>query len=174
MEVAPVADTRNTDKDAGKSGRTDRVDPADAATQLTAGMPADTIDGALGPNWQAWQDHVKAHVQPLDDADVTDEPRVPLLVYGSGPNDYIATDVDAGQVMVRDGNDKTGKAWKFPLASFMRFVAHAHGLKVKDEDGKPEGDDPLTAAIEQRKRTNKLIQADRDATAEARHDGARK
>lgn len=149
----------------------DAVDPGDAARELVADVPAGTLDGALGPNWQAWQDHVKANVQPVDEdrdgyADMND-PVVPLLVYGDGPNDYISTDVDAGQVMVRDGNDTTGKAWKFPLTSFMRFVAHAHGRKVKDDDDPLRGDDPITAARKQQERTNALIQADRDRQADA-------
>lgn len=161
--------------DTGK-GRTTRqderaVDTGEAARELDANIPAGTLDGALGPNWQAWQDHVKAHVQPADkDRDGyadPDIPVVPLLVYGDGPNDYIATDIDAGQVVVRDGNDRTGKAWKFPLDSFMRFVAHAHGQKVEDDDDPLRGDDPITAARKQQERTNALMQADRDAQAAA-------
>lgn len=160
-----MADTRNTGND--------RVDPADAAREL--GTPAgavNTIDGALGPNWEAWQDHVKAHVPaPDEDGDGYAEmpdPVVPLLAYSDGPNDYISTDIDAGQVIVRDGNDKTGKAWKFPLADFLRFVAHAHGKRVPGEE-KEQGDGPYAAARKLAARTAKLVQADRDA--EAGRDG---
>jgi hypothetical protein len=154
-----------------------RVDPADAAQQLGTGAPAATIDGAFGPNWEKWQEHVKANVEPVDeDRDGYAEmetPVVPLLAYGDGPNDYIATDIDAGQVIVRDGNDKTGKAWKFPLDSFMRFVAHAHGLKVRGEP-EEEGDNPYEAARKLAARTAKLVQADRDAEAGREDTGKRK
>jgi hypothetical protein len=158
--------------------KAERVDPAEAAQQLGTGAPAATIDGALGPNWQAWQEHVKANVQPVDeDGDGYAEmetPVVPLLAYGDGPNDYIATDIDAGQVMVRDANDRTGKAWKFPLDAFMRFVAHAHGKKVAGEPEAEEGDGPYEAARKLAARTAKLVQADRDAEASRDTGGKRK
>jgi len=140
----------------------------DAAQELGTANPANTIDGALGPNWQAWQDHVVAHVQlPDEDGDgkaETPDPVIPLLAYGDGPNDYIATDVDAGQVMVRDGNDATGKAWKFPLDAFLRFVARAQG-KTLEGDDEEKGDGPYEAARKLAQRTGKLVQADRDAEA---------
>lgn len=153
-----------------------KPNPEDAAQELGTGAPASTIDAAFGPNWQAWQDHVVAHVQLPDvdgdgRAEMTD-PVVPLLAYGDGPNDYIATDVDAGQVMVRDGNDRTGKAWKFPLDAFLRFVAHAQGKTLDgDDEGKEKGDGPYEAARELAARTGKLIQADRDAEAGRDKDG---
>jgi hypothetical protein len=156
-----VADTKNTGAD--------RVDPADAAQYL--GPPAgtgSTIDSAFGPNWEKWQAHVVAHV-PAPDYDndgVTEmgEPVVPLYVYADGPNSYISTDVEAGQVIVRDGNDKTGKPWKWPLEDFMKFVAHAHGKRVPGEKVE-EGDNPYEAARKLAARTAKLVQADRDAEA---------
>lgn len=155
-----MADTKNTGAD--------RVDPAEAAQYLGTGAPASTIDGALGPNWQAWQDHVKAYVPAPDEdndgyAEMPD-PVVPLLAYGDGPNDYISTDFDAGQVIVRDGNDKTGKAWKFPQGDFLKFIAHAHGKRVPGEE-KEQGDGPYEAARKLAQRTAKLVQADRDAEA---------
>lgn len=157
-----MADNKAADKG-------DRVDPADAAQHLGApsGAPS-TIDSAFGPNWETWQKHVVAHVPAPDEdndgiADM-DAPVVPLLAYGQGPNDYISTDFDAGQVIVRDGNDKTGKAWKWPLADFMKFVAHAHGKRVPGEEAE-KGDGPYVAAAKQNARTGKLVQADRDAEA---------
>lgn len=154
--------------------RTERVDTADAAQQLNRGMPAETIDGALGPNWQTWQDHVAKHVQLPDtdnDGKVDPEtPVVPLLVYGDGPNDYISTDIDAGQVIVRDGNDPTGKAWKYPLEAFLRFVAHANGKELEGEE-KEKGDNPLVAAIKQQKRTNALRDAERKSADAATRAG---
>lgn len=150
-----MADTRSTE---------------DAARELGTANPANTIDGALGPNWDAWQQHVIAHVQ-LPDADGDGraemaDPVIPILAYGDGPHDYIATDVDAGQVMVRDGNDKTGKAWKFPLDAFLRFVAKAQGKTLKgDDEDEEKGDGPYEGARKLAQRTGKLIQADRDAEA---------
>jgi hypothetical protein len=150
-----------------------KTNTEDAARELGTGAPAATIDGAFGPNWQAWQEHIVAHVPaPDEDNDGVAEmgdPVVPLLAYGDGPNDYIATDFDAGQVVVRDGNDRTGKAWKWPISDFMRFVAHAHGKRLPDEP-KEEGDGPYEAARKLAARTAKLIQADRDA--EAGREGA--
>jgi hypothetical protein len=147
----------------------------DAAQELGTGTPAATIDGALGPNWQKWQEHVVAHVQ-LPDADEDGEvepetPVVPLMVYGDGPHDYIATDIDAGQVMVRDGNDATGKAWKWPLDTFLRFVAHAQGRKVEGEPEGPKGDNPYVAAAKQQDRTNRIVAAERDAAKAAEQRG---
>lgn len=141
----------------------------DAAQELGTGTPAATIDSALGPNWDKWQQHVVAHVPAPDEdndgyAEVPD-PVVPLLVYGDGPNSYIATDIDAGQVMVRDGNDKTGKAWKWPLEDFLRFVAAAHGKRLPGDPAE-RGDNPYEAAAKQNARTAKLV-ADERAEAKA-------
>lgn len=144
---------------------------AQAAQELAADTPA-TFEAAMGDQLDTWTKHVQQHVQlPDDDADgVIDDTdiTVPMLVYGDGPNDYIATDIDAGQVMVRDGNDATGKAWKFPVPAFLRFVAHSQGKKLPGErDAADEGPNPLDAAIEQNKRTAASAQADREATQDA-------
>lgn len=149
--------------------------PAQAAHELGA-PAANTIDGALGPNFEAWAEHVKTHVQlPDEDDDGWVEPAevvVPILEYGDGPHDYIATDVDAGQVIVRDGNDPTGRAWKFPLRSFYRFLAHAQGKKLPgdDEEG-AKGDTMYEAAAKLNARTGRLAAAERDAAAEAAKEG---
>jgi hypothetical protein len=149
----------------------------DAARELdgSPALRAATIDAAFGPNWDKWQEHVIAHTQlPDEDGDGEAEPQepvIPLLAYGDGPNDYIATDVDAGQVMVRDGNDKTGKAWKFPLDAFLRFVAHAQGKKLAGEPDEEKGDGPYEAARKLAGRTAKLVQSDRDAEATRDEDG---
>lgn len=152
-----------------------KPNPEDAAQELGTGLPASTIDQAFGPaTWEKWQKHVVAHVPaPDEDGDgVADmaTPVVPLLVYGDGPNSYIATDIDAGQVMVRDGNDKTGKAWKWPLADFMRFVARAHGKRLPGEP-EEEGDSPYEAAVKQNERTNKTVADERAAAKDAKKSG---
>jgi hypothetical protein len=143
----------------------------DAAQHLGAPAgAASTIDAAFGPNWDTWQQHVVAHVPaPDDDNDgeaEMDTPVVPLLVYGDGPNSYISTDFDAGQVIVRDGNDRTGKAWKWPMADFMRFVAAAHG-KTLPGDPEETGDNPYEAAAKQNARTAKLVEGERNAAKDA-------
>ena len=154
-------------------GREQQADEAAAALGAPTG---NTIDAALGANWEGWTKHVQAHVQlPDEDDDGWVEPAelaVPILQYGDGPNDYISTDVDAGQVIVRDGNDPTGRAWKFPLRSFYRFLAKSQGKKlVGDDEQEAKGDSMYEAARKMQERTNKLVQADREATAASAADG---
>ena len=153
----------------------DRKDPADVAHELGA-PTANTIDGALGPNFTTWAEHVTTHVQlPDEDDDGWVEPAaltVPILQYGDGPHDYISTDLDAGQVIVRDGNDRTGRAWKFPLRSFLRFLAHAQGKKLPgDDEEKVRGDSMYEAAVKLQERTNRLRAAEQDAAAAAKREG---
>jgi len=153
----------------------DRKDPADVAHELGA-PTANTIDAALGPNFERWAEHVQKTVQlPDEDDDGYVEPAelaVPILQYGDGPNDYISTDVDAGQVMVRDGNDTTGRAWKFPLTSFMRFLAHSQGKKLPgDDEEAAKGDGMYQAAIKLQQRTNRLVAAEREAADRATAEG---
>lgn len=158
--------------------RSNTEDRDNAAQHLGTGAPPPTIDAAFGPNWDKWQQHVVAHVPaPDEDNDGTAEmatPVVPLLVYGDGPNSYISTDFDAGQVMVRDGNDKTGKPWKWPLEDFLRFVAAAHGKRLPG-DPVEEGDNPYEAAAKQNARTAKIVADERagakDAAKGTRNDG---
>lgn len=147
----------------------------EAAAALGA-PTANTIDAALGANWEGWTKHVQTHVQlPDEDDDGWVEPAevaVPILQYGDGPNDYISTDIDAGQVIVRDGNDKTGRAWKFPLRSFYRFLAKSQGKKLAgDDEEEAKGDSMYEAAAKQNARTGKLVQADREATEASAKDG---
>lgn len=132
-----------------------------------------TFLGALsGDIWDKWTAAVKSAALPHPDKQDSFDtvPAVPLIVYGDGPNDYVSTDIDAGQVIVRDGNDRTGKAWLFPAADFYRFAARLRGEKLKDDD-KAEGDNPVEAARKLAERTAKLVEADRDATKEAKDSG---
>ncbi len=149
--------------------------PAQAAAQLGA-PTANSIDAALGPNFQTWAEHVQRTVQlPDEDDDGWVEPgelAVPILEYGDGPNDYISTDLDAGQVIVRDGNDSTGRAWKFPVRSFMRFLAHSQGKKLPgDDEETAKGDSMYEAAAKLNARTGRLVQAERDAAERATEGG---
>lgn len=148
---------------------------AEAAREL--GTPAaSTMEGAFGPNFEAWTKHVQQHVQlPDEDGDGTVEPAqlaVPILEYGDGPNDYISTDLDAGQVIVRDGNDTTGRAWKFPERSFLRFVAASQGKKLAgDDEEEAKGDSMYEAARKMHERTGTLIDAERKAADQATSEG---
>jgi hypothetical protein len=165
LEVAPVADTQKG-----------RDYPAQDAAAALGAPTANTIDAALGANFDTWTQHVQQHVQlPDEDGDGEVEAAdivVPILQYGDGVNDYIATDIDAGQVVVRDGNDATGRAWKFPLRSFYRFLAKSQGKKLAgDDDEAAKGDTMYEAAIKQQQRTNRLAAAEREASEQATTGG---
>lgn len=154
----------------------DRTSKDEAAHELQAPV-ADTIDLAFGPQvFDKWAKHVQTHVQ-LPDADGDGQVEaapvaVPILEYGPGVNDYIATDIDAGQVVVRDGNDRTGRAWKYPLQSFYRFLAASQGKTLEGDDAdEARGDTMYQAAVKQNERTNALRAAERVASAEATKDG---
>lgn len=154
----------------------DTTDRDEAVHKLTA-PTATTLDGALGPDaFEAWTKHVQEHVQlPDADGDKKAEPEsvtVPILEYGDGPNDYISTDIDAGQVIVRDGNDPTGRAWKYPLRSFLRFVAASQGLTLEgDDEDEAKGDGMYEAAQKLHERTGALVDAERKAADKATDDG---
>jgi hypothetical protein len=157
----------------------DRGSTDQALTELrnTPGAPTPTyLDEALAPGlFESYTEFVKQHavIPDLDpDTDTiepgaTMTPVVPLYVYGEGQHDYIATDFDAGQVMVRDGNDPSGKAWRFSEQAFRRFVARAQGKKLPDDDEEPQGESPIKGAIRLARRTAALVQADRDANERA-------
>lgn len=140
----------------------DNATPDEAMRELRTAAPA-TIDAAFGPNWEKWSQHVKA-TAVIDEE--TGTPEVPLLVYGDGPHDYIATDFDAGEVMVRDGRDKTGKAWKFDDGGFVRFVKRLRGEDV-EEAPEDQGDNPIVAAGKLAARTAKKVQIDQQAEQSA-------
>lgn len=161
--------------DTGKGREYAANEQADPAHALQA-PTANSLDLAFGPAlFEQWTKHVTAHVQ-LPDADNDGEVEaapvaVPILEYGEGPNDYIATDIDAGQVVVRDGNDKTGRAWKYPLQSFYRFLAASQGKELEGDDEEAAGPGMYEGAIKQNARTNALRAAEREASAEATKDG---
>jgi hypothetical protein len=147
----------------------------DAAHELQA-PAANSLDLAFGPQlFERWTEHVTAHVT-LPDADKDGEVEaapvaVPILQYGDGPNDYVSTDIDAGQVIVRDGNDKTGRSWKYPLQAFYRFLAASQGKDLEGDDEQAKGPSMYEGAIRQNARTNALRAAEREASEEATKDG---
>jgi len=152
------------------------ADNKDEAVQALATPVADSIDGALGSNFEAWTKHVQQTVQlPDEDGDGEVEAadiQVPILEYGDGPNDYISTDIDAGQVIVRDGNDPTGRAWKYPLRSFYRFLARSQGKKLAgDTEDEARGDSMYEAAAKLQQRSGAALDAERKAADAATAEG---
>lgn len=145
-----------------------------AVSELGHGVVAgDTFVTALhGDIWDKWTAAVKAAALPHPDKpDEFDEtPQVPIVQYGSGPHDYISTDIDSGQVMVRDGNDPGGKAWKFPAKSFYRFAAKLRGEKLADDDEQAEGMSMYEGAKVYAERTAKKVEADEKATPDNKAD----
>jgi hypothetical protein len=142
------------------------------------GAPAPLfVDQALAPGlFESYTQHVTrtAEIPGLDDPDSdrvdptdTMTPTVPLYVYGDGPHDYISTDFDAGQVMVRDGNDKTGRVWRFSEEAFRRYVARAQGKKLPDDDEEAKGDNPIEEAVKYARRTAQKVEADQRANERA-------
>jgi hypothetical protein len=151
-------------------------DKGDAAQHLQA-TEANSLDLAFGPElFTKWSKHVQEHVQlPDADGDGEAEPaevQVPILQYGDGPNDYISTDIDAGQVLVRDGNDKTGRGWRYPLQAFYRFLAASQGKKLAgDDEDEGKGPSMYEGAQRMHERTGALIDAEREASQDATADG---
>jgi hypothetical protein len=163
----------------------DKLSDADKASmelhRSGAQAPAFIGDALPGGVFQSYTEFVATHatVPGVDydgdgeaDPTQTQTPIVPLYVYGDGPHDYISTDFDAGQVMVRDGNDPTGKAWKFDETAFRRYVARAQGKELPDDHEKVEGESPIEGAVRLARRTAERVQADRDATERAEAHGA--
>lgn len=157
----------------------DKVSDADKASmelhRSSATAPAFFGDALPGGIFESYTEFVarNAVIPDLDpDDDDADRvqaqtPIVPLYVYGEGPNDYISTDFDAGQVMVRDGNDKTGRVWRFDETAFRRYVARAQGKKLPDDDEHDDGESPIEGAVRLARRTAAKVQADQDANERA-------
>lgn len=178
MNATPKTESAKSDK----SSSTKTMSPADAArTELHGATPGGlTLMGAFGDElFERWAEAVRTdprhHLADPDDPD--DERRVTgssgsnppptiILQYGEGVNDYIATNFDAGQVIVQDANDPTGRAWKFPESDWRRFVARVLGEELPP-DPKSDGPTQFQEAAAVQKRTNEAIQADRDAAKRA-------
>jgi hypothetical protein len=149
---------------------------AAALHELYASSPTGTptIAMAFGDElWQRWIDEVRSnpgyHLRdPNNPEDVGatgsagGNPMPALIVeYGSGQHQYIATTFDAGQAIVQDGADPTGKAWKFPESAWRRFVARVRGEQLPDDE-EPQGPTMHEAAAEQNARTFGRLAAERE------------
>jgi hypothetical protein len=170
-------------KRSGDSAKAKQMSPADAArVELHGGAPGmPGIAAVFGDNlFEQWVDQVRsdpryALADPDDPQGTTastnssgSTPPPALIVgYGPGQNDYVSTVFDAGQVIVQDGNDPTGKAWKYPEPAWRRFVARVRGEEVP-QDPANDGPTQFEEAALLQERTMKGLQADREATADAR------
>jgi hypothetical protein len=138
-----------------------------AVAELHPGIPpgGPTLMFALGDEvWQRWIEEVRTnpayHLRNPDDpsdagrtGSAGGNPMPALIVeYGPGQHQYISTVFDAGQAIVQDGSDPTGKAWKFPEENWRRFVARVRGEDLPDDE-KPQGPTMHEAAAEQNART---------------------
>lgn len=154
--------------DTSPKRKTASADTDLALHELYAASPTGTptIALAFGDElWQKWIDEVRSnpayHLRdpnnPDDAAGATGSaggsPMPALIVeYGPGANQYVSTVFDAGQAIVQDGADPTGKAWKFPEAAWRRFVSRVRGEELPDDE-EPEGPTMHEAAAEQNART---------------------
>lgn len=187
--TTPKSDSKKTAQKARDNSNTD----AQADTETFDGTPTEASRAYLhaptdvAPIWfvlgddvmDAWVAQVKTddRYAVADPANPTDERRAtnssgatppPALIvqYGPGQNDYISTVFDAGQVIVQDGADPTGKAWKYPESSWRRFVAAVRGEPIP-VDARASGPTQFEEAAALNERTAASVQADRDANERA-------
>lgn len=177
--AAQAARDKNTDGTA--KTETFSGTPAEAAAQyLHAPGEVAPIGAVIGEQaMEAWAAQVKAddryHMPDPDNPQAPGatgsaggSPMPALIVqYGPGQNDYISTVFDAGQAIVQNGADPTGKAWKFPESDFRRFAAAVRGEPIP-VDERASGPTQYEEAAEMLKRTRESVQADRDANERAR------
>lgn len=183
--AAKAAEARSTEARASRA-QAARDNNTDATTETFDGTPAEAsrqylhapvdvapIGFVMGDEvMDAWAAQIKADdrfASPLarDPGDPAPGPLPELLVqYGPGQNDYISAVVDGGQVIVQNGADPTGKAWKYPEADFRRFAAAVRGEPIQ-VDARASGPTQYEEAAEYQKRTNESIAADREAADRA-------
>lgn len=194
--TAKSAEAKSTDAQASRAQTARDRNTDDTVTETFDGTPAEAarhylhaptdvapLGFVLGDDlMEKWVAQVKADPRyrtpdPLDPNDETaatnssgsTPPPALIVQYGPGQNDYISTVFDAGQVIVQDGADPTGKAWKYPEASWRRFVAAVRGEPIP-VDARGSGPTQYEEAAAYQERTMASVQADRDANAEKRGD----
>lgn len=178
--AAQTARDKNTD--GASNTETFQGTPTEAArSYLHAPGDVAPLGMVLGDDvMEAWAAQVKADDRyrtpdpdnPADDTAATNSsgsnpPPALIVQYGPGQNDYISTVFDAGQVIVQNGADPTGKAWKYPESSWRRFVAAVRGEPIP-VDPRAFGPTQYEEAALLNERTGKALQADRDANQAAR------
>lgn len=157
-------------------GDTDKAEAA--AARLGTGPAPATIAQALPPSVfeqlvdQAASNEAYRLPDPESKDTPASQPQQPApLYYGEGENDYIAVTFEDGQVMVRDGNDETGRAWKYSNEDWAAFVKAASGEEVTaDKNESPDGLTPQERAKSYAERTAKLVERDNKAAREAGAD----
>jgi hypothetical protein len=154
-----------TNKTAGKTG-----DTRAALGELRpyAHTPMGTMADEFGLDlWDRWAEIVRTdpryHLRDPDNPDdvagatgsAGGSPMPALIVeYGPGQHQYISTVFDAGQVIVQDGGNPNGRAWKFPESAWRRFVAVVRGeTDALDDEEEPKGPTMHEAAAAQNART---------------------
>lgn len=149
----------------------------DAVYQHLGAPTAPAISMAFAP--AAWdqlvqqvEDGTLAVPDPADDETAPAAPPVQPqpLYYGEGDNDYIAVTFEDGAVVVRDGNDTTGRAWQYSYEQwrgFSRAVRGEEGDATVDNEGSMT---PQERAKSFSDRTAQLVQRDRQAAEEAGAD----
>jgi hypothetical protein len=199
MTTTSDGDTKSTASkaSAAQAARDSNADGDKAKTETFSGTPAEAARNYLHTPTEvapigfvfgddvmdAWAAQIKAddrYALP-DPADTQatgatgsggGSPMPALIVqYGDGPNDYVSTVFDAGQAIVQNGADPTGKAWKYPEADFRRFAAAVRGEPIP-VDPHATGPGQFEEAAEMLARTQASIQRDRDADERARERAA--
>lgn len=81
--------------------------------------------------------------------------------YGDGEHDYLSITFEgAAAVVVRDGNDPTGRAMQFSWGDWQQFVREVRGEDGTDGDKQPEtpADDGFQAGVHGDKTASKIAQ----------------
>lgn len=180
--TTPEDSPTNESETSGQRAGTDRMDADQAARRyLHSRLDTHVLPAVLGEEvFETWAQQVQADdryrlYDPANPDATTSSaggnpPPAMITQYGPGPRDYIVTHFDAGQVLVTDANDDTGRTWKYPESAWRRFVAAVRGEELPESLRDPAEDGPtqFEEAAEQNARTGALIQADRDANERAR------
>jgi len=185
----PTSSKTTTASDSKSDSKTQAMDAREAARAELHGV------GYTGPSMAAvfgddlfdtWANEVKNNpaYQLRDPDDPASEgatnssgsnpPPALIVEYGDGPHQYVSTVFDAGQAIVQDGADPSGKAWKFPETAWRRFVARVRGDEIPDalqnsnDLSSVDGPTMHEAAAKLNVRNAEALAADRAATPDNR------
>lgn len=90
-----------------------------------------------------------------------------LIWYGDGEHDYISVTFETGTVVIRDGNDATGRAMQFGRREWDDFVADVSGTKNEDDRAergskKSPAEDGFTAGVDGDKTASEIAREKAD------------